>query len=125
MEELNIGQKVKYHLDDKKWRTGSVHAVRKVDTSSGRQAVIAYLVDTGKDERVDEYSVNKRDVEISKRSAKLHRKYLAGSKPNPEKFFEEVEAISQQDDLPESKVEHHKVRQPEQVEVRPENIKPV
>lgn len=52
MSELKQGDKVKY-LHNDKWYNGVIHAVRKIDFQSS-QHVLSYLIDTGKDTRVDE-----------------------------------------------------------------------
>ncbi len=50
---MKIGDKVTYKTSDGV-ATGVIHGIRKVDSKAGPRA-ISYLIDTGKDNRVDEY----------------------------------------------------------------------
>lgn len=78
---ISIGDKVEYLVGDK-WKKGVVHGIKKAEAVKGPDITLGYLIDTGKDERVDEFVTEK-------------------GKPNL------------------------KFRQPEQVEVLPENIRAV
>ncbi len=50
---MKLGDKVEYKVGDK-WKTGIIHAVRKAEAVKGPDIVLGYLVDTGKDVRLDE-----------------------------------------------------------------------
>lgn len=77
---MKIGDKVTYKKSSGKDAKGTIHAIRYVDTKSGKK-VLSYLIDTGKDEHLDEIVTDKDEKNIF-------------------------------------------VRQPEQVEVQPENVHP-
>lgn len=126
MNKLQIGAKVSYRDFDKagkeKWKAGIIHGLTKVDTKSGPK-VLAYVVDTGKDDRVDEYNYDVRGAEINKRvNAALDKKGLEGD----ERLLalpKTVEDVAAQKDLPKSKIVNETVRQPELVYVEPKDIK--
>lgn len=80
MSELKIGAKVEY-LQGDKWLKGIVHGIKKYDDKNMQPVVMGYLVDTGKDESVEEILTPKGEDNVI-------------------------------------------VRQPEQVEVTPDNIRP-
>lgn len=78
---MQAGDKVEYKIGEK-WKAGVIHGVKKAEAVKGPDIVLGYLIDTGKDARVDEIITEKGKKNIT-------------------------------------------VRQPEQVEVLPENIRAV
>lgn len=116
MANLTIGSNVEYTDDKGKKHKGVIHAVKRGDTGKG-EVVLGYLVDTGNDVAVDEYHFDYRDREITKRINKL-----VGEGKTPREAATEVE---KQKDLPKSKKGVDIVRQPEQVEVAPDNIRAI
>lgn len=126
MSKLVLGAKVTYKDFDKKgkemWRDGVIHGITKVDTKSGPR-VLAYVVDTGKDEHIDEVTYDKRSVEITKRvGAELEKRGLEGDE-RIEAFTEITKDVVAQKDLPKSKIVTEIVRQPELTYVEPKDIK--
>lgn len=111
---MQAGDKVEYKVGGK-WKSGIIHGVKKAEVK-GSEQVVGYLIDTGKDERVDEVEYNKRDEVISQRIKDLE------SKGSDRKAASEK--VMAQKDLPKSVVEIKKIRHPEQVEVLPGDIKP-
>lgn len=77
---LDIGSKVLYKDTKGKERKGVIHAVQKVDTKSGSR-VIGYLVDTGKDERVDEIVTEKGEDNVFVRQPQQVEVELKNIKP--------------------------------------------
>lgn len=120
---LDIGDKVKY-LNPKtgKKEIGTIFGIRKVEHKH-KDIVLSYVVDTGNDARVDVYKIDQRGEEISQllNEAKLSDPQLAN---NSEAFFGALNKISNSKDLPEPGIIEEKVRQPEQVDVRPRDIEP-
>lgn len=113
---LQIGQKVEYTDDSGKTKQGVIHGVQRGDTGKG-EVVLSYLVDTGKDTRVDEYRTDPRNTEMNKRINELVEKGTD--------LTDAVEKVQAQKDLPKSKVEVEKVRQPEQVQVAPDKVRAI
>lgn len=113
--EYNPGDKIKYHTGDENWKNGIVHAVRTVDDVDGIPRVLTYLVDTGRDERVDVQTHNLKDLAFNKK----YRSHRAKGVARDEAQAKATEAVA---DLPDEIVEE-KIRQPEQIDVRPEAIK--
>ncbi len=121
MPRFQSGDKVKYlHPTSGKWKSGVVHGVRSAETDKG-EVLLSYLIDTGNDERVDEFSHDLRSDEVTKRAHAI-----VADKKNPiDNFIDAVEEVSAHEDLPDSEVVTEKVRQPEQVDVLPANVKAV
>lgn len=113
-ETLEIGDKVKYHTGDERWENGVVHGIRKMDVED-KPEIISYLVDTGKDHRLDVHQHSLRDEMFQAEKLK-HRK--AGL-DHIEAHKRATKAIEK---IPEEVVETTE-RQPEQVDVRPDCIK--
>lgn len=123
-----IGDKVKYKTDKGGWKVGTVFAIRHYDfkkeyfTNDGvKLSSISYLIDTGNDVRVDEVVHDPRVEKINELITKEVEKTKAR---DPKKIGEIVHAVHTRTDLPESKITIEKIRQPEQVEVTPDHIKP-
>lgn len=124
---LVVGADVQYrHFDahgTPSWRKGVIHSVRKIDTDRSSK-VLSYLVDTGKDYHVDEVSYDVRSAEITKRvNEELDKQDLTGDE-RLEAFFDVVKDVADQKDLPKRKIVNETIRQPELVEVIPDDIKP-
>lgn len=115
MTELQSGDKVKYHTGDNKWKNGVIHGVRKVDDITGVPRVLTYLVDTGNDHHVDIRKTNLKDAAHAKEFNKHVERGLGH-----EEAHQKARLVS--DKLPDDFVTDV-IRQPEQVDVRPENIK--
>lgn len=124
---IEVGNTVKYKTEvDGKPRsgTGVVHGVRKADTPTGPK-IISYLVDTGDDNSTEERHIDHRGLEITRRVVKLAEKNKK-IKTDDREFAKAVAQIDENDsDLPEAGVEVVVVRQPELVDVRPDDIIPV
>lgn len=121
---MKLGDKVKY-LSGDKWLKGTIHGIRSADDEHGNAVVISYLVDTGKDLYVDERTYDKRQVEITNRLNKAtENSKLTGHKAALE-IHNALEKINQHDDLPKSEIVTEKFRQPETVDVRPDEIQPL
>lgn len=117
------GQKIEYRLLDKAgkahWFKGLIHGVKRIEDPATNMIIsISYLVDTGRHERIDEVPHNPRGTEIHKRASKLIR---TGEHTNFKKVFDEVAGHS---DLPDEGIVIDKVRQPEQIELPAEFIRP-
>lgn len=115
---LDIGSKVTYKDSKGKQRSGVIHAVRKVDTKSGTR-VVGYLVDTGKDERVDEIVRDPRGEFIAEKANEM----VANPKDPTDNFLDAVDKVVEAGDLPKQKITVEKVRQPQQVEVDIKDIR--
>lgn len=120
MDKLyEVGEKVHYRIyDDKgeeKWYAGVIHGVRTYE-NKGIVKALSYLVDTGRNTRVDEYPFDHRDREINKRINKLR-------KPG-EDIDKVLNKVLKDTDLPAPKLDIERVRQPEQLEVAPDNLRP-
>lgn len=118
--QYEAGDKIQYRLFDKKgkgtWFDGVIHAVRRYeDPKTNMITGLTYLVDTGRDTRVDEFPFNHRDREINRRTNALIRK---GGDPD-----KSLMTVLKHTDLPDSKQDVERVRQPEQIELAPEHIK--
>jgi hypothetical protein len=113
---LQDGDEVKY-LDPKtnKWLPGKIHGVRKVDDVDGVPRVLTYLVDTGADERLDVYSRSLRDEFISKEVNKHIGRGLTLAEAH-----RKIEEIKH---LPPEEIVEDVVRQPKQVDVRPDHVR--
>lgn len=121
MNELQAGDKIQYRLFDKKgkehWFNGVIHGVRRYE-ERGFINRITYLIDTGRDERVDELPYDHRQREASKRV-----NVLVGKGADVYDAIEKVYAKG--NDLPDRKIDIERVRQPEQIELPPEHIRAV
>lgn len=116
-KELEAGDKIQY-FQDGKWHKGVIHGVRNYeDAATNMITRITYLVDTGRNERVDEYPFDHRDREINKRVNAM----VSKGKPH----IEALNAVLKHSDLPDNKPDVERVRQPEQIELPAEHIKPV
>jgi hypothetical protein len=126
MREYQIGQKIKYALKDKNgkehWLDGVIFAVKSHEAQANIITKITYLVDTGRHTRLDEYPYDQREREISRRAGKIIRD------PNDKRtiidYTKILSSILEHPDLPESKIVTEKVRQPEQIELPGELIRP-
>lgn len=115
------GTAIKYMSASGKKVSGVIHAVRTYeDPETGYVLRRTYLVDTGKDVRVDKIKLNKRDVEITKRVSTA----IANAKEKPNTAEEhrtvyerELKKIMQAQDLPDNEIYEEIIRQPEQVEI--------
>lgn len=121
---ISIGTKVEYRRGDK-WLTGVVHGIKKAEAVKGPEIILGYLVDTGKDERVDEYKYNPRDMEIGNRIQVAFGEQGITAMDNPDEALKIIDTISKAKDLPKSEIKMAKVRQPQQVEVLPDDIRAV
>lgn len=122
MEEFTNDQKVKYRLYDEKgkahWFTGAIHGIRRYEDPA-TNAIIkqTYLIDTGRNERVDKIPFNKRDRAINEHVARFMK---AGKKQEEALFI-----AQKQPDLPDSSIEFETVRQPEQIELEAKDLRSV
>lgn len=120
MANLDIGDQVTFPGKRGARRKGVIHAVRKADNPDGSTRVLSYLIDTGKDVRVDIYTHSTRAEEVGKRFETKTK----GKKLSNHKQGQILDEILQSDDLPEDKITEEKVRQPEQVDVPAEDVQP-
>lgn len=126
--DYETGQKIQYMLPDKKgkqhWFAGVIHGVRRYeDAGTNTITKVTYLVDTGRHTRIDEIVFNHRDREITKRFNKAF-KPTSDHQKNHEQRVKLISAISEHPDLPDSKLGVERVRQPEQIELTAEFIRP-
>lgn len=121
--ELQLGDRVKYHTGNEKWMNGIVHAVRKVDDINGQPRVLAYLIDTGRDERVDVYKTNLKDVAHSREFTKHFHKVSKSETLEEAGLQAMVKANAATEHLPDEIITDV-VRQPQQVDVSAEWVKP-
>jgi hypothetical protein len=121
-----VGQKVKYKLFDKHakehWFDGVIHGLKRYEDASGIITKVTYLVDTGRDERVDKHPFNPRDREVDKRINKILRD--PNDKRGLDKLDEIVEDVLGQKNLPANSLEFDVVRQPEQLELTEDFLAP-
>lgn len=117
MQALEPGTKVEY-MAGGEWKLGVVHGYRQYETEAGIVKGVTYLIDTGEDERVDEYPFDHREREISRQMNDHMKKH---NSTVPEAF----QAVTKKNDLPESKLDVERVRQPKQLEVSQQFVKPV
>lgn len=117
MVTIAIGDKVSYRFEGK-WREGIVHGTKTHEKPDGEVTQVSYLIDTGEDLRVDEYAFNPRQSEINRRVEKL-------VKSKGKDHAEALAEVSKQKDLPESKHDVEKVRQPVLIEVDQAEVKPL
>lgn len=115
---LDLGSEVIYKDSKGKERSGVIHAVRKVDTKSGSR-VIGYLVDTGKDERVDEIKHDVQGEFIADKANKM----VANPKDPTDNFLDAVDKVVEAGNLPKKEIKVETVRQPQQVEVALKDIR--
>lgn len=117
--EIDLGANILYRSTDSKgverWRKGVVHSVKKAEAVTGPDIVLGYLIDTGKDERVDEVTTTAADRELNKRV----EKHVSKGATIPEA----VEKSLAQGDLPEGGEETEVTRYPQQIEVKPEDLR--
>lgn len=122
-KEFESGEAIEYRLFDKKnvehWFPGVIHGARRYEDENHIIKKITYLVDTGRDTRVDKYPFDHRDREINKRMNTLLDDD-SNDIDTPQKAIAEVETHT---DLPKSKQDVEVVRQPEQLELPPENVR--
>lgn len=118
-KQYQSGDKILFLYKDGKWYRGVIHGVRTVEDHNGIVKSVSYLVDTGRNTRVDEYPFNHRDREISKR---LNENLPKGA--DHDQANKMIKDIMASPDLPEDKMDVEKVRQPEQIELSAEQIKP-
>jgi hypothetical protein len=117
--DLTAGDKIQYRLHDAKgkehWFDGVIHGVRRYETSEGLITKTTYMVDTGRNTRVDKIVFDHRDREIHKRVA-----IEQGRGATPDQAFNKVSKML---DLPDNKMGIEEVRQPEQIELPAEFIR--
>lgn len=116
------GDKIEYMLYDKKgaahWFAGAIHGVKRYEDPATNMIIrITYLVDTGRNTRLDKIPFDPRAREVNKRANEL----VAQGK-DVLKAYAEVEKHS---DLPDSKADVEIVRQPEQLELPAEHIRKI
>ena len=114
MKTLDNGAKVKYRDANGELQKGVVHGVRKYEDAKGKVTKVTYLVDTGDDERVDEFKQDVRDIEYAKRVDALVAKGMDHK--------EASQKVEKEGGLPKSKVVTETVRQPLTVEVDANDI---
>lgn len=117
-----VGDNIQFKLLDKKgiehWFPGVIHGIRKYqDPVNNMIQKVTYLIDTGRDTRVDEIVYNPLDREINKRVDAEVRK--------GKNYHKTLAKVLQHPDLPASSVEVETVRQPEQIELPAEQIRGV
>lgn len=113
MSELEIGSQIEYERNGKVHK-GTIYAIKKIDNESGTPEVVGYLVDTGNDTRVDEHVTERRGEEIMRR---VKKEIKSGSSVAAARA-----KVLKQDDLPKQELVTKYTRQPEQVEIKPEEI---
>lgn len=117
---FEAGDKIQYRLFDKKgkahWLDGAIHGVKRYEDPSGVITNLTYLVDTGRNTRVDEKHRDKRALEVEKRAKKIMK--------TGKTQFEALIEIDKHTDLPDSELVVLEVRQPEQIELPAEHIRP-
>ncbi len=127
-QEYTNDQKISFMLPGKMgkqhWFPGVIHGVRRYEDSSGIITKITYLVDTGRDEMVLESVRDKRGQEIDKRLHKAMSKIDRKDPERGEKHMKLLQEISEHPDLPETELYTEKIRQPEQIELTAEFIRP-
>lgn len=121
-KELEAGSKIQYRLFDKNgkehWFKGVVHGVRRYEDPATKMITkMTYMVDTGRHERLDKNPFDPRGREITKQVNVLTDKGMDLTKA--------LDRVVKKDDLPESGVEYDIIRQPEQIELPPEHIRPI
>lgn len=116
-QEIPIGAKVRYWIPgNPTWLTGTVHGVkRKEDPATNFILELTYLIDTGANTRIDKYPFDHRDREVTKRIRSLMK--------DGKDYLEAAHEVVKHTDLPESRLDVVVVRQPEQVEVLPKNLR--
>jgi hypothetical protein len=121
MQELETDQKIQYRLFDKQgkehWFDGVIHGIRSYE-EKGFTIRVTYLIDTGRNTRVDEYPFDHRDREINKRINEL----VVKKNKQPSDALNEV---LKHTDLPASKFDVERIRQPEQIELPREHIRTI
>lgn len=120
MKEFDTDDKIQYRLFDKKgkehWFNGVIHGIRRYE-EGGIIMRITYLVDTGRNTRVDEFPFDHRDRELTRQ---INEHIDKGVEP-----LEAIDKVIKKDDLPKSKLDVERIRQPEQIELPPEHIRAV
>lgn len=115
---MKIGDKVIYKTGQGKEARGVIHAIQKADRGKG-EVVVGYLVDTGNDVLTDEVITDPRSTEFSKRVDEIVK-----DKKNPiNDHAEAAREVEKQKDLPKSKSVTEIVRQPEQLNVDPKDLR--
>ena len=119
MSRLDLGSKIQFRVpDDPIWYDGVIHAIKR-GAVNGKEVLLGYIIDTGNDERVDEWQTDQRLDAINERVNERRT-----GDENAEETQAIVDEVEAEKDLPKSKVINHKVRHPEQYEVTKENIRP-
>jgi hypothetical protein len=121
--EYALGEEIEFMLPDKDgtehWFPGTIHGVRDYAETETTYAKRTYLVDTGRDERLDEYTRDKLSDVVNERSAEI-----VADEDNPiDNFHDAINEVLTHDDLPESELYVEKVRQPEQLELIAESLR--
>jgi hypothetical protein len=119
MDTLEVGQNIQYRLFDKQakehWFPGVIHGVKSYEEKNF-VVNVTYLVDTGRDARIDEYPFNHRDREVNKRVNELIAK-------KSKHHVVALNEVLKHSDLPDDKLDVERVRQPEQIELPREHIR--
>lgn len=117
---MQAGDKIEYQVGNQ-WKKGTIHGVKKAEAVKGPDIVLSYLVDTGKDARIDKVVHDVRDDAVTDMANKI----VADPKDHIDNFVDAVAKAEKSNKLPESKLVTETIRQPEQIEVLPENIRAV
>ncbi len=109
MQTIPLGKEVTYRTADGKDATGTVHGVSTSETADGEQFVLGYQIDTGRDDRVDEFPVDKRGQAINEQATELVEKEGIS-------YQEALAKVVERDkNLPDEGITVEKVRHPELV----------
>jgi hypothetical protein len=118
MNIYNPGDKIQFMLPDKDgkpvWFDGVVHGVKQYE-KNGLVEKVAYLIDTGRNERVDEYPFDHRDRELNKQ--------IQAEQKKGADIHQAIKKVIDRNDLPPSKLDVEISRQPEQIELTAEFIR--
>lgn len=125
LREYEVGDKVLYDIGEG-WKKGVVHGKKQFENNHGIIKSVTYLIDTGGNTRVD--------VKVSDRNGRklgiIYNQELAKMKPKDrENIAKRAELsrniISKHPELAKPDLYNHEIRQPEQVECLPEQLKPL
>lgn len=131
--QYEVGAKVYYMNDKGEWLPGVIHGVRTVEKpKKGTPGLVlprsSYLVDTGKDNHIDRIVGDRKSRELGIRYNKI---LVEASENSPEDIDTETkraaitrELIRKDPSLLKTDLHETVVRQPEQVEVTADFLKP-
>lgn len=118
--KLNIGDSVIYtNPKSGKDHKGIIHGIQKVEDSKGKVTAINYIIDTGKAVREDVYQQDEHDIELYKQMTKLMDKGM--------RVDDAEKQVQEKGNLPKrgnKMIEVGRFRQPEQLTVSENDIKP-